>query len=145
MRQIKPGCYRHFKGGLYEVLSIANHTETEEQLVIYTRLETADGKPDYLGTIYARPYDMFASEVDHNKYPDVKQKYRFESVDITPKHRLIDADILIDGLNMWKSLSWGFGADQDVLDELDHVMNIVNEMPTYHSQKEFDTLNKVNQ
>lgn len=145
MRTIKPGYYRHFKGGLYNVIGIANHTETDEKFVVYARIKTAEGKLDSSGTIYARPYDMFASEVDHKKYPDVKQKYRFESVDITPKHRLIDADILIDGLNMWKSLSWGFGADQDVLDELDNVMNIVNEMPTYHSQKEFDTLNKVNQ
>lgn len=63
--------YRHFKGTLYRVTGIATHTETKERLVIYQR-------EDGTGDIWARPYTMFASEVDHNKYPDVKQKYRFE-------------------------------------------------------------------
>lgn len=64
--------YRHFKGKLYRVFSIAYHTETGEKLVIYC---------DIKGLVtWARPYDEFISEVDHEKYPDVEQKYRFELV-----------------------------------------------------------------
>lgn len=63
--------YRHFKGTLYKVIAIAKHTETLEDMVIYTD----DNK------VWARPYDMFVSKVDKEKYPDIKQVYRFELYD----------------------------------------------------------------
>lgn len=75
MQEIIPGRrYRHFKNKEYRVLHIATHSETEEKYVVYQAL---------YGTqeIYVRPYDMFASEVDHEKYPNVQQVYRFELVE----------------------------------------------------------------
>lgn len=80
MREIIIGKkYRHFKNKLYQVLDIvydseSNNDDELRKVVIYQALYGE-------GLKWARDYDMFNSEVDHEKYPDVEQKYRFEEVD----------------------------------------------------------------
>lgn len=65
--------YKHFKGGIYKVIAIGFDTEIDNRrLVVYESL--------YDDKVWVRPYEMFISKVDKNKYPDVKQIYRFEEV-----------------------------------------------------------------
>ncbi len=71
----RPGqVYRHFKGNIYRIIAIASHSETGELLVIYKRDDEEE-------RAYARPLDMFMSEVDKKKYPHVREKYRFTLCD----------------------------------------------------------------
>lgn len=79
MREIKiKGIYKHFKGNYYIVEDIGTYSETEEPLVIYRAL--------YGNTnLWIRPLKSFLSEVDKEKYPNAKQKYRFELQEIESK------------------------------------------------------------
>lgn len=76
MREIKiHGVYRHFKGDYYLVEDLAKHSETKEDMVVYRRLYGD-------GSLWVRPLKMFLEEVDHEKYPNVEQRYRFEQMKI---------------------------------------------------------------
>lgn len=86
MRNPKPNqIYRHFKGNLYKIITIATHTETGEKMIVYQALygEFQD---------FVRPLDMFLEEVDRSKYPDAEQKYRFELVARAAKEDLCEEE-----------------------------------------------------
>ncbi len=72
-KEMKGYKYRHFKGGMYVVIDLAIHTETDEIMVVYKNTEKLD-------LVWCRPLDMFISRVDHEKYPDVEQTMRFEKL-----------------------------------------------------------------
>ena len=77
-RIIKPNTiYRHFKGGRAVIITLCKHSETMEDMVVYACLGNGSNA-NHKDGIYVRPLKMFLSEVDHEKYPEVKQKYRFE-------------------------------------------------------------------
>ena len=81
MREIKLNTiYKHFKGDKYLVMDIVIDSETNKEMVLYKALYGDC-------TCYVRPLDMFLSEVDHDKYPEVEQKYRFEEINIERKNK----------------------------------------------------------
>ena len=91
---------------LYRILAFAQHTENDEKLVIYQALY-----PPY--KTCARPYDMFCSEVDREKYPNAKQKYRFEVVPVD-----FAEDILKIIRDNWEKTAVGYGLTRRQIEEM---------------------------
>jgi hypothetical protein len=85
MELITGRIYKHFKGDLYLVEGIALHSETKEKMVLYRALYGN-------GLRYVRPYDMFMSKVDKEKYPNVEQEYRFQLQDIKSKAGFVEPE-----------------------------------------------------
>ena len=114
------GIYRHFKGKLYKVLLVANDSETNNDLVqrkvvVYQALYGEQ-------LIWVRDYDMFLSEVDHEKYPEVKQQYRFQELTMEEALKEMLAsleneypDMADDARNTEAYKRLGFALDEQVL------------------------------
>lgn len=82
--------YRHFKGNLYQIVAIATHSETGEELVIYQAMYGEQ-------QVYARPLSMFFDKVDKDKYPNITQEYRFELQE-KKQEEIVDTQWEIDPL-----------------------------------------------
>jgi len=107
---------------LYEIIGVAIHSETREEMMVY--------KPLYDdGGLYVRPLDMFLSEVDHDKYPDVRQKYRFEKVSALPLRLIIDG---IENI----SDEWVSFMDKEKME----IVSLPKEPWLFDDEEEFDDL-----
>lgn len=124
------GFYRHFKDKLYQVKGTAIHSETKEKMVIYQGLYG-----DY--EMYVRPYDMFISEVDHAKYPDVKQKYRFELIDIKTGKSL-ETDAVYDSEDGSVEYA-GQAESRQNISEVDDFYNTDSKTGTFREDNTFHT------
>ena len=72
--------YRHFKGNVYQIITLARHSESNIKMVVYQQLYAPF-------EVYVRPLDMFMSKIDTKKYPNEKQLYRFEKIDLRGEDR----------------------------------------------------------
>lgn len=66
--------YRHFKGNIYQIITLARHSENGMKMVVYQQLYAPY-------EVYVRPLEMFMSKIDARKYPNETQIYRFEKID----------------------------------------------------------------
>lgn len=125
------GFYRHFKDKLYQVKGTAIHSETKEKMVIYQGLYGSY-------EMYVRPYDMFLSEVDHIKYPDVVQKYRFELIDIKTGKSL-ESDYEENNQNMESEKSEE-SEESEELEESEEDSKLIRFLDAYDYKEKLDIL-----
>lgn len=101
--------YRHFKGEYYQIICVGHHSETQEKMVVYARISKHGFEAGKAIAVIKepciRPLDMFMSETDHIKYPEVKQKYRFEKVEM--KNMDIEKPIDPEIQNVINKNFWG--------------------------------------
>lgn len=110
--------YTHFKGNSYQIVGIALNSETLEKEVVYRQLY-GEGK------LWVRPLEMFMSEVDHEKYPEVTQKYRFEKVEVVLENGVadfLDAETYTDKMDVLRSLR--FKITDNMLDTMAMALEI---------------------
>ena len=124
--------YRHFKNKLYQIIAVATHSETGEEMVVYQALY-GDFK------IWVRPLDMFLEEVDREKYPDAVQKYRFERVRLVkPQNAENSAQAPDEDQPVNQELLDFF----DAMDEknYDLMLECLTKLQTHATQKELDDI-----
>ena len=123
--------YKHFKGNDYQIVTIAYDSETDEQMVVYKALY-GEGKT------YVRSLEMFMSEVDHDKYPDATQTYRFEKEEFAVDPQVmefLDARTASERLDILKKLEQRI--TDSMIDTMAIAMDIaINEGPVEERLRE---------